>query len=305
MRGNRPGFSYTAYGLGIHSVLPLPELESKEVAADVVVHLGQVDRSRLEVVDEYYAFWADSKEACHFFKYAGAFLVRGGREIIVDPVPEADEQALRLSLLGPALALILLQRGRLVLHGSAIAVSGSAVAFVGGNGWGKSTIAAALHNRGHHMVTDDVMATDIGSGCPMVIPSFPQFKLWPQAVTTLENVPETLPLVLSSSEKRALRVARRFAQTSLHLKRLYVLAKRPTLEIEPLSPRQALAELMRHSYGARFGKQFLQIMGTTRFFTQCASLANSVQVCRLKRPPSLPELNELARFVEADLIQTR
>jgi hypothetical protein len=304
MRGKRPGFSYTAYGLGIHSVLPLPELEGKEAAADVVVHLGQVDRSRLEVVDEYHAFWADSKEACHFFKDAGAFLVRGGREIIVDPVPEADERAIRLSLLGPAFALILLQRGRLVLHGSSIAVSGSTVAFVGGHGWGKSTMAAALHNRGHHMVTDDVMAIDIGSGCPMVIPSFPQFKLWPQAVTTLENVPETLPLVLSSSEKRALRVARRFAQTSLPLKRLYVLAKRPTLEIEPLSPRQALVELMRHSYGARFGKQFLQITGTTRYFTQCASLANSVQVCRLKRPPCLSELNELARFVEADLIQT-
>ena len=66
MRAKRPGFFYTAYGLGIHSVLPLPELEGKEVAADVVVHLGQVDRSRLEVVDEYHAFWADSKEACSF-----------------------------------------------------------------------------------------------------------------------------------------------------------------------------------------------------------------------------------------------
>lgn len=301
MRGKRPGFSYTAYGLGIHSVLPLPELKGKEVAADVVVHLGQVDHSRLEVVDEHHSFWATSREACHFFKDAGAFLVRGGREIIVDPVPEADERALRLSLLGPALALILLQRGRLVLHASAIDVSGSTVAFVGGNGWGKSTIAAALHNRGHHMVTDDVMAIDIGSGCPMVIPSFPQFKLWPQAVTTLENVPETLPLVLSSSEKRTLRVTRRFAQTPLPLKRLYVLANRPTLEIEPLSPRQALAELMRHSYGARFGKQFLRVTGTTRYFTQCVSLANSVQVCRLKRPPNLAALRELAQFVEEGL----
>jgi len=43
--------SYVAYGLGIHSVLPLPELVAKEVVVDVVVRLGKVACSLLEVVD--------------------------------------------------------------------------------------------------------------------------------------------------------------------------------------------------------------------------------------------------------------
>src|SRR5438093_5527915 len=35
--------SYTAYGLGIHSTLPLPELVEAEAPADVVVWLRRVD----------------------------------------------------------------------------------------------------------------------------------------------------------------------------------------------------------------------------------------------------------------------
>jgi ABC-type glutathione transport system ATPase component len=75
----------------------------------------------------------------------GAFLVRGGREIMIDAVPGVDARTLRLSLLGPALALVLHQRGRFVLHASTVAVAGSAIAFLGEKGWGKSTIAAALY----------------------------------------------------------------------------------------------------------------------------------------------------------------
>ena len=71
--------------------------------------------------------------------------MRGGQEVIVEPSPDADERAVRLCLLGPIVALIPHQRGRLILHASAVAVGGDAIAFLGGQGWGKSTIAAALH----------------------------------------------------------------------------------------------------------------------------------------------------------------
>lgn len=294
-------FSYIAYGLGIHSVLPLPELVCQDTKADVVVSLGRVDRSPLQVVDERHSFWASPEEACYFFEGAGAFLVQGGREIIIDPVPGTDERTLRVSLLGPALALVLHQRGRFVLHASAVAVGGSAVAFLGGKGWGKSTIAAALHVRGHDMVADDVTAIHMGKGCPTVLPSFPQFKLWPESAVAIGDVPEALPLLYPGIEKRARRVMEGFAHTPLPLKRLYVLARGPDLAIEPFQHQEGLRELMQHWYGTRFGRQLLQVRGISSHFLQCANLANKVPLRRLQRPPCLSALSDQARFVEEDL----
>ena len=113
-------FSYTAYGLGIHSFVPLPELIAEEQKADVVFRLGRVNGSSLHTVDEMHRFKADSNEAHYFMDGVGSFLARGGQEIIVDPRPDADERVVRLCLLGPALALILHQRQRLVLHAPAL-----------------------------------------------------------------------------------------------------------------------------------------------------------------------------------------
>jgi hypothetical protein len=50
--------------------------------------------------------------------------------------------------------------GRVVLHGGAVAVAGSGVAFVGHSGAGKSTLTAAMALAGHHFLADEVVAVD-------------------------------------------------------------------------------------------------------------------------------------------------
>ena len=293
-------FSYIAYGLGIHSELPFAELIDKKGAADVVIHFGKVNCPHLETVDEQHAFWATPTEAYYFYNRAGTFLVREGREIIVDPLSFANYSVLRLSILGPAMALILHQRGRFVLHASAIAINGSAVAFLGGHGWGKSTLAAALHVRGYDLLADDVTAVHTSSGCPSVLASFPQFKLWPDSVEALGNVPEAMPLLHPDLEKRGWCVKVRFAQDSPPLRRIYVLGRGTNAEIEPLSPQDGLRELVCHWYGGRFGSRLLHVVGIAPLFLQCASLANTISMRCLKRPPSLDSLPEIARLVEED-----
>ena len=169
-------YCYTAYGLGIRSALPLPELVPGEAAADVEIRLGRVDPFLLEATRTGTGFRATAQEACFFYEEVGTFLVRGGREVVLEPAPGVEERTLRLFILGPALAVLLQQKGRLILHASAISIAGSAVALLGGPGWGKSTLAAAIHSRGHGMVADDVTAVQIETGSPMVFPGFPQLK---------------------------------------------------------------------------------------------------------------------------------
>jgi hypothetical protein len=190
----------------------------------------------------------------------------------------------------------------LVLHGSAISVDGLAVAFLGNKRSGKSCMAAALYAQGHQLVADDAVALDVdGSKSPVVLPAFPQFKLWPEAAAaSLGADPEALPRLHSRVEKRACQVTSKFARGSVPLGHIYLLDRGPSPEIEPLSPQETMIQLIRHSFVAQFGQQFLQSRGASHFL-QCAALARNVPTYRLKRPVSLTLLPAIARLVEEHL----
>lgn len=296
--------TYTAYGLGIHSTLPLPELQTlAEVGADVVIEIENLNWSPPETICSGSYFQMTAKEAYLFWERVGAFLVRDGKEIIVDPLPGVEERIIRLPLLGAVLAVLLHQRGFLVLHASAVAINGGVVAFLGEKGQGKSTMAASLYARGHTMMADDVVALDFGgTESPIVLPGFPQFKLWPEAAaSSLGDDPETLPQLHPQVEKRARRVADRFSQRPLPLRRIYVLSEGPAPQIKPLQPQIAIVQLIANSYSARFGKQLLQGVEAYSHFHQCMSLAKNLPVCCLDRPRSLSLLPNVAELVEEDL----
>lgn len=302
-------YSYQAYGLSIQATLPLPELVAGKEAsvadkrdADIVVRFGKVEGSLAEANDAYRHIHATPEGIYLSWRGVGAFLVRDGREIIVDPAQGVEERVLRLFILGTTLAMLLHQRGELVvLHASVVAISGQAVAFVGVKHAGKSTMAAALYAQGHDLVADDILAIDMSQDCPMALPGFPHLKIWPDSVASLGYVPETLPRLRPELEKRGHRVTGGFSREPVPLRCIHVLGLGLDPEIEPLRPQEALLELMPHWYGARFGTELLQAFDLSTHFLQCANLANKVPVCRLKRPPSLSALPDVIRLVEEHL----
>lgn len=240
---------------------------------------------------------ATAEEAYLFFGPAGRFLVKEGREIVVDPVDGADESVLRTVILGPALGTLLYQRGWLPLHASAVAVSGGAAAFVGEKGEGKSTMAAAMYARGHPLVADDVTAIGVSStGQPTVFPAYPQLKLWPGAAVSLGDDLDRLPRLDSLSDKRGRHALREFSLVPRPLRRVYVLSRGETPEIEHLRSQEALIELVRYTYGRRL----LQAVGSSKHFLKCANVVNNVGVRRLRRPHSFTALSEVVRLVEED-----
>jgi hypothetical protein len=297
--------SYVAYGLSIHSVLPLPELVAREGPGDVVIRWGDGNRLPLETSAEGQAgsyFRATARETYLFWEDMGAFSVRDGREIVIDPAPGVEERELRLVILGAALGALLRQRGYLVLHASAVAIAGGVIAFLGMHGAGKSTTAAALHTRGHRVVADDVTAIEVGTDRSLVVPGFPQLKLWPEAATALGEDMQTLHLLHPRLKKRARRVVDGFVSTPLPLRFIYVLAEGETQNIKPLRPQEALVELVRHSNGSQlYGSQLIQSVGASSHFFQCARVVNNVRIRSLSRPRSLPALSDLARLVEEDV----
>jgi hypothetical protein len=196
--------------------------------------------------------------------------------------------------------VLLRQRGYLVLHASAVACRHRAAVFLGASGWGKSTLAAALHQRGFPFIADDVVAIDTGKAVPVVLPGVPQVKLWPDAVAALHEDTAALPRVHPQFEKRVRPLSAPIVTEPAPLGRLYVLADGPAPALEPVAPREALVELLRHSYGART----LQHVRREAHFLQCAAVARAVPVARLAYPRALERLPEAIRLVEADAART-
>lgn len=292
-------FSYQVCGLGLHSTIPLPELSEGPVGADVEVCPGTLSPLPFDPNGSPVSSFATPSEIYYYWRSVGTFLIRGGSKIIFDPAPAVEEQVLRLFLLGRVLGTLLHQRGHLVLHASAVAIGGSAVAFLGGKGFGKSTTAAALYAEGYAVLSDDIVALDVESmEFPTLYPSFPQLKLWPEAASSLGFVVETLPKLHPEFEKRARQVNRDFSSDPLPLRSIFVLAEGDRLEIETLRDQEAFIELVRHSYAVRL----LEPTSTaSRHFRQCRRLVDSVTIKRLRRPASLERLTDLTRLVRDDL----
>jgi hypothetical protein len=302
-------FEHVVYGLRLASALALPELTpsfaergtlahgSWPAVPDVVVRPGPVEDVPATISEAGVAR-ASADEVVLVWPGIGAFRMCGGTEIVVDASPGADPSIIGSLLLGPALAVILHQRNRLVLHASAVAMGGGAVAFLGDSGWGKSTMAAALHARGFGVVTDDVLALylDEPRG-PVAHPGVPRLSLAPEVVHAFVAIAESLPRLPASDGKRAYAATSNFRAAPVPLRRLYVLADAERSGLDAMIPRDAAIELVRHSYTARL----LGAVGPAAHLRRCARLAARVAVRRLRRPRSLSALARLAAMVEEDV----
>lgn len=297
-------FAYRAYGLGIRSGIALPELPPAEFdngEIDLIIRTGRVKHPESSNYSNI-CIHATAAQVYLHWRDVGTFCIQEGREIIIDRAPNVHDDILRLFILGSGLAVALHQQDYMVLHASAVAIDQRTAVFVGDKGWGKSTLSAALHARGHDLITDDLVAVDYDlESRPVALPGYPQFKLWPNTLESLDDNPEDLPRLRPELDKRAKRIESGFAQEALPLGCIYVLGLGEDFTIAPLPPQLALMHLIRHLYVARYGADFLQSLGNNQHLRQCAQLAQMIPVRHLKRKPDLSALADLALLVENDM----
>ena len=133
---------YSAYGLSIQSKIPLdtPALSSEE--ADVTISFGKTSASKkVRNSDGIYYNHISAEKVVLGWDTAGFYHVENGTRIIIDPHAASDQDDLRQPLLGICMSLILQQRGRCVLHGSAVDIQGGAWIFLGGKGEGEINVS--------------------------------------------------------------------------------------------------------------------------------------------------------------------
>lgn len=288
---------YSVVSLCLASELAFPELvpiaDPPPVAeADITVRIERGFASEA----------ADSDRIVGKIPGVAAFAFHQGRDLLVSPFPGVDEALLRSTILGPALCLLLEQRGLLVLHASCVNIDGQAVAFMGGSGWGKSTLAAAFHHRGYNVLTDDVMPLDIAAAETLVLPSYPQFKVSPEALASLGRETSHLSPVYPSCRKLAYRFTQGFQTSPLPLQKIYVLRKGDQHAITPVTGQAAFGELVRHTRAIDVLKVHKELI--SRHLHLCTALAKQVSFSYFTRKQALKELPELVDLIKADIART-
>ena len=234
---------YQVYGLRVRSELSLPELRPDAEVGDTDVHI------RMGTVP---AATPNANHTILRVDGTASFLVRDGREIIVEASAQSLERNVRLYLLGSAMGILLHQKGLLPLHANAIEIDGRAVAFMGESGAGKSTLAAWLHDEGHRLIADDVCVLRSNEEGVWVHPGLPRIRLWKDALERTGRRPADFDFSYAGDEryeKFDVPISpERSAEADLELAAIYLLASGETFAINPLIGVDAVDAVFAHTY---------------------------------------------------------
>ena len=226
------------------------------------------------------------------------FLLTKGSAIDFEPVSDVGLADVPIFILGTIFGTLLHQRGRIALHASAVRVNGRAVLFCGSSGAGKSTMAAALAQRGYHVVSDDISSLSFEpSRPPTVYPDGRQLKLWAQAVNRLDLGEQRGEPVRMALEKYYVDPGAT-STDPLPLGAVYVLREART----PLAPeivRPNIVDvallLRRNAYRPQLVQRFDQ---AGHYFQAAAAIANSGGVFHLTRKLGFPVIGEAIDMLE-------
>jgi len=205
-------------------------------------------------------------------------------------------------LLGPIFGLLLRLRGITCLHASAVAFDDRSVAFVGPEGAGKSTTAAALAQRGYGVLSDDIVALVEQEGEFRVMPAYPHLSLWPDSVKMLYGSASALPCFSPEWDKRRLALGENgthFECRPLPLAAIYVLGDRrpdPAPFVEAIRPQAALLSLVADTYANKILDRDLRASE----FNLLARLASSVAVRRVHPSNDPARLDDLCKVIRHD-----
>ena len=287
--------TYRLFGLDLRSEIDLGGLAPAVEAAtpDVEIAFGPIAPS-----EDPPGYSATAEGTLLSVPKVGRYLIREGRQIVVEPATEASERNLRLFLLGSAIGALLHQRGLLPLHANAIDLGGRAVAFSGHYGAGKSTIAAWFHDRGYPILADDVCVIGFdAAGRAIAYPGIPRLRLWREALEATGRDADAYDRSFDDQEKYDVPTQSGANPEPLPLAAIYLLRKADDesggeAAIDRLTGVDSVETLISNTY--RGG--YLRTIGRTgEHLAACLSIARTVPIFRAQRLWGFEKFEEQAR----------
>jgi len=302
------------YGLGVIANSTIPGVPASTItSADIRISFGSLPACLAEVgttqIETSYV--ADYKSECgepalrvfrvldgEYYRFCYAdqteFVIdRAGTEVWAQWVEPLTLEDTTTYLLGPVMGFVMLLRGVVCLHASAVAIGDEAIAFLGPAGSGKSTTAAAFAERGYSVLAEDVVTLDDRGDHFLVRPGYPCIRLWPAAVKALYGSETHLPKLTPNWDKRYLDLSDNFQREPLRLAAIYQLGERhhdaAAPFVQALDRAEGLMSLVANTYATKLMDKQMR----AREFELLTRVVKNVSVRRVtphSDPRQIPEL---------------
>lgn len=291
---------YKAFGLSVRSKIPFPELllaDNDRDSIDIEIEIKDLSNFWFELSDGQSTLIMNETLVMFKVSDTAIFLIEEGRRITVSPLNEYKEDVIRLYLLGSCMGAILMQRGIFPLHGSVVAINGKAYGIIGDSGAGKSTLASAFLHEGYQLLTDDVIGVYFTKdNTPMVIPSYPQQKLWQESLDEFGIDNKEFKPIYQRETKFAVPIKNQFSSVPLPLAGLFelALAENEKVELKKIEGLSRLQTLLIHTYR----NLLIQDLGLTKWhFKTSTKIINHIKMYQLRRPKNTFTANELVSLI--------
>jgi predicted ATPase len=206
-------------------------------------------------------------------------------------------------LVGPIMGLLLRLRGGVCLHASAVNITDRAIIFVGSEGAGKSTTAAAFARQGFPVLCDDIVALIEREQQFHVLPAYRRINLWPDSVKLLYGSPGALRQITADWEKRCLELGEdggtRFEERALPIGAIYVLGDSTPNSAESvasISQKAAMMTLVTNTYATNF----INAKQRAGEFAVLGRLVTGVPVRKINAERGTLHVDELCAVIQRD-----
>jgi len=213
------------------------------------------------------------------------------------PVPSVPIESVCHLYRNQIFPMMLSKKGKLVLHGSAVNACGSAVAFLGASGRGKSTLAASFAMGGCPFLADDGLILEPANSTYLVIPSHPSLRLWEDSRDALlpHDTPIAAPVHYTAKYCFIAGSQLDYCDQPQSLRVIYFLGngRAEDVMIKRVNPAAALACLMHHSFILDVDDR----PGVSAHFDRLARLANNAACFDLDYPRCYGSLPTVLRAI--------
>ncbi|HFE9702406.1 hypothetical protein LI038_11960 [Clostridium perfringens] len=295
---------YKVYGLIVESDIEIPELlsiDKNENKVDIKIKKDIIPKDVIEKIPSYSWFKYDVDSMVFTVKNIGSFYIYDGKNIIVQPSENADNQGIKTFILGTSFGMILLQRNKVAIHGGAILIGENAIILTGQSGAGKSTLTNAFRQYEYPFMADDVSSTIELQDEIFIEPAYPQQKICRDAMEKMGYRIDDFKLIDEDREKYVIPTHESFVKEKRKLQAIFEIEPYDgeEVKIEEISGGEKMKTILRNIYRI----EIIAPHGIPpAYFKKVINIAKNTLVFRIKRPKNQFSVDRQIELIERELM---
>ena len=303
-------YYYKIYGVNIKSdykleeVIEIPATETVqvEICANRSEEICIIQKELEERQKDWFLYLFEKEFSRVNIKEQGLFQMEQGKKIIYQLVEGYNPLMVNQAILCYALPVLLMQRGKLMLHGSGVLWKDKAIIISGVSGSGKSTLTAEFLENDGIFMADDTVAITLEEDIFYAEPAYPQQKICSNAVNERTKAKGELILLPqeASGAKYALRLKEGFCKEKKELSAIIIIkaAEIEQVKIKEIQGSEKIKYLIDNLYKRRV---YLENGMPVEIFKQCVEVANKVKIYELTRPKEGMTVREQVKKIKEEL----